>query len=133
MATIPERHLDRLREAGLLVSQPFVFYHVAFPGGVTVGKPASVAGHSLPGYETGWDLDVTLDAPTLWFHSDGEKWLVTSHDYFPGPGLGDFVDVWDTPEEAVADILDFYFGSPARMDVKQRARADGTWRYGTRA
>ncbi|WP_406699656.1 hypothetical protein V5E97_12425 [Singulisphaera sp. Ch08] len=57
MATIPERHLDRLRGAGLLVSQPFVPNHVAFPGGVIVGKPASVTGHSLPGYKSGWDLD----------------------------------------------------------------------------
>jgi hypothetical protein len=129
VAAIPERYLDKLRAAGLLVSEPFHPDHAAFPGGATVGKPASVAGHSLPDYKAGWGLtDITLDAPSLWFHSDGGKWFVTSHDYVPGPGPGDFVDEWDTPEKAVADILDFYFGSAARMDVKRRARADDAWR-----
>jgi hypothetical protein len=123
MAVIPEQHLDRLREVGLLISEAFVPNHVAFPDGVIVAKPASVEGHSLPGYEAWWGMidDVMLDAPGLLFHSDGRKWFVTSHDFVPGPGPGDFVNEWDSPEEAVADILDFYFGSPARMDFKRQA------------
>jgi hypothetical protein len=124
VAVIPVRHLDRLRAAGLLISEPFVPGHVAFPDGVVVAKPASLPGHSLPGYEAWWGMSgVRLDAPGLYFHSDGSKWFVTSHDYVPGPGPGDFVNVWNTPEQAVADILDFYFGSPNRMDVKRRAGA----------
>ncbi len=123
MAILPEPHLERLRAAGLLVSEPFVPDHVAFPGGVIVAKPASVAGNSLPDFEMGWgSSDVKLDAPGLHFHSDGIQWFVTSHDYVPGPGPGDFVNKWSTPEEAVAHILDFYFGNPARMDAKRRAR-----------
>jgi hypothetical protein len=123
VAVISEQHLDRLRAAGLLVSEPFVPDHIAFPDGVIVAKPASVAGHSLPGYEARWGPGgVLLDAPGLWLHSDDSKWFVTSHELIPGPGPGDFVNVWDTPEEAVADILDFYFGSSARMDVKRKAR-----------
>jgi len=47
--------------------------------------------------------------------------FVTSHDYVPGPGPGDFVNEWNTAEEAVADILDFYFGSSVRMDIKGKA------------
>lgn len=127
MAVIPEQNLDRLRAAGLLISEPFVPNHVAFPDGVIVAKPAAVAGHSLPDYEAWWGFPdgILLDAPGLWLHSDGSKWFVTSHDYVPGPGPGDFVNVWDSPEEAVTDILDFYFGSPARMDVKRRARVRG--------
>jgi hypothetical protein len=121
VAAIPEQCLDRLRGAGLLVSGPFVPDHVAFPDGMLVAKPASVAGHSLPGLaEASGGL---LDAPILYLHSDGGKWYVTSHDYVPGPGPGDFVNEWATAEEAVADILDFYFGSPTRMDVKRQARA----------
>lgn len=120
MAAIPEHHLDRLRAAGLLVSEPFVPNHVAFPDGVIVGKPASVRGHSLPEYEAWWGLDgLMLDAPGLYLHSDRGRWLVTSHDYVPGPGPGDFVNEWATPDEAVADVLDFYFGSPARMEAKR--------------
>ena len=74
----------------------------------------------LPGY-----LEATnglFDAPGLYLHSDGVKWFVTSQDYVPGPGPGDFVREWTTPEEAVADILDFYFGSPIRMDIKRKAK-----------
>lgn len=120
---IAEPYLERLRAAGLLVSEPFVPGHVAFPDGVTVAKPASVEGHSLPGHEAWWGTGhVKLDAPPLWLHSDGDKWFVTCHEYVPGPGPGDFVNAWSTPEEAVADILDFYFGNPARMDVKRQAR-----------
>jgi hypothetical protein len=125
MAVIPENHLDQLRAAGLLISEPFVPNHITYPDGVgvIVAKPASVAGHSLPGYEARWGPGgVVLDAPGLRLHSDGSKWFVTSHECVPGPGPGDFVNVWDTSEEATADILDFYFGSSARMDVKRKAR-----------
>ena len=31
---------------------------------------------------------------------------------------GDFLNTWDTPEEAVQDILDYYLGNPERMQVK---------------
>jgi hypothetical protein len=123
VAAIPERYLDKLRAAGLLISKLFVPNHRWFPGGVIVSKPTSVAGHSLPGYEARWGItEITLNAPSLWFHCDGDKWFVTSHDYIPGPGLGDFVNEWSSPEEAVADILDFFFGNPARMDIKREAR-----------
>ena len=122
VAVIPAQHLDRLRAAGLLISEPFVHDHVAFPDGVTVCKPASVAGHSLPDLEGWWGpTDVMLDAPCLWFHCDGGQWIVTSRDWVPGPGPGDFVNTWGTAEEAVADILDFYFGDPGRMEAKRRA------------
>jgi len=127
MAVIPEQYLDRLCAAGLLISEPFVPNHVAFSDGVIVAKPASVAGHSLPEFEGWWGVSgVMIDAPRLLLHCDGSKWFVTSHDYIPGPGPGDFVNKWATPEEAVTDILDFYFGSPARMDIKRRAREETT-------
>lgn len=126
MAFIPEQYLDQLRTAGLLASDPFASGHIAFPDGVVIGKPASVPGHSIPyEYPCEWGNDGTvLDAPTLMLHCDSTKWVVTSHDYVPGPGPGDFVDRWDSPEQAIAGILDFYFGSPARMDVKRKARED---------
>lgn len=121
MAAILKQHLDRLRDTGLLVSDPFVANHVAFPDGVMVAKPASVKGNSLPDFECSWG-GCKLDAPSLSLHSGGARWFVTSHDFIPGPGPGDFVNEWATAEEAVADVLDFYFGNPARMDVKRRAR-----------
>lgn len=38
------------------------------------------------------------------------------------PGPGDFLNEWNSPEEAVQDILDFYFGNPDRMEMKAKAR-----------
>jgi hypothetical protein len=125
MAAIPEKYLEQLRAAGLLTSEPFVSGHVAYPDGVTVAKPSSVAGHSLPNYDGGWgETDIKINAPALWFHYDRGRWFVTSLDYVPGPGPGDFVNQWTSPEEAVSDILDFYFGSSVRMDTKRLARND---------
>lgn len=125
MSVIPEQYLDRLRAAGLLISKPFVPDHVAFPDGVIVAKPAAVVGHSLPDYEGSWGSSgPMIDAPALCLHCNGGRWFVTSDDYVPGPGPGDFVNEWDTPEDAVADVLDFYFGNPARMDVKRETRME---------
>lgn len=130
MTLIPERYLEQLRSAGILTGEPFVHTHIGFPDGMIVAKPSSVPGHSLPDYECGWGMtDIILDAPDLFFHSDDGKWVVTSHDYIPGPGPGDFVNVWNSPEEAVADILDFYFGSPTRMDIKRQAQKGPTRQY----
>ena len=118
---IPETYLARLRSAGLLISDPFVPTHVAYPDGVIVGKPVKAFGNTVPGLERGWGLDgPSLDAPAVEFHYDAarDKWVVTSWDYIPGPGPGDFVNEWRSGDEAVADILDFYFGDPLRMSLK---------------
>jgi hypothetical protein len=40
--------------------------------------------------------------------------------FVPKPGIGDFVNEWETAEEAVADLLDFFFSTPARTDHKRR-------------
>ncbi len=117
----PQEYLHRLCDAELLVSEPFISDHAAFPDGVTIAKPAAIKGHSLPEYKAWWDVDgPVLDAPSLFLHANSGRWFVTSHDYVPGPGPGDFVNDWATPEEAIADVLDFYFGSPTRMNAKHR-------------
>ena len=123
---IPEKYLEELRAAGLLVSAPFVPDHIAFPDGVSIGKPQAAGGHSLPDFECYHGRDeerILLDAPGLFLHGSGGKWYVTSHDFVPGPGPGDFVNTWATLGEAVADILDFYFGDASRMETKRRVRA----------
>lgn len=124
MAQLPKHCLERLRSSGLFVSEPWPSNHV-WPDNLLIGKPVEVAGNSIPGYVTGFeseDVDVTFDSPPvrLWF--DGEVWLVVAQEYIPGPGPGDFFDEWITPEEAVEDILDFYFGNPERMEAKAEAR-----------
>lgn len=103
-----------------MVSEPFPEKHVAFPDGVAVAKPSSAGGNFMPGVEIGWGFDgPTLDAPVVFLHQADGRWFVTSHDYIPGPGPGDFVDEWRSADDAVSDILEFYFGDPARMAAKR--------------
>jgi hypothetical protein len=118
---IPSDILDRLRNVGLLVSEPFVATHVAYPDGCVIAKPATVRGNHIAGYEGYWgDGDILIDAPSLFFHADPEEWIVTAHEYVPGPGPGDFVHCFPNPDAAVADILDFFFGDPSRMAKYER-------------
>lgn len=118
MAQIPDDVINKLLNAGLLVDRYFGPDHIAFPDGVIVAKPTSVAGNDVAGFDCQFGDSEVRVGPALFFHRDGAKWIVTSHDFMPGPGPGDFVNAWDTPEEAVADILDFYFGDPVRMAIK---------------
>lgn len=121
---VPEHCLDRLRAAGLLVSEPYVVSHVAYPDGVIVGKPNTVPGNAIDGYEGHWGLNGPIvDAPCPRLHFQSGKWVVTVHEYVPGPGPGDFINSWGTPGEAVADILDYLLGNPERMRIKREAQA----------
>jgi hypothetical protein len=118
MAQIPNEVINKLRDAGLLVDRYFGPDHIAFPDGVIVAKPISIEGHDVPGFDCQFGDTGVRVGPAIFFHREGMKWTVTSHDFVPGPGPGDFVNAWDTSEEAVADILDFYFGDPVRMTIK---------------
>jgi hypothetical protein len=129
---VPEHALDRLRAAGLLVSDPYIPNHAAWPDGVVVGKPEHVVGNRIPGHRTLWGLSgpfVDAPCPILHFDSGNGKWVVTVHTYIPGPGPGDFINEWDTTEEAVEDILDYLLGDPARMRVKQLASEEFLARF----
>lgn len=115
---IPDDHLQRLRDAGLLVSeQPFVSGHVAFPDGHIVGKPREAGGNGIAGMETRWGSrsGAIVDAPAVYFHREDDTWVVTVCEWVPGPGPGDFEHRHRSAEQAVADIVDYFFGSPARM------------------
>ncbi|MBZ0189091.1 MAG: hypothetical protein K8F91_22795, partial [Candidatus Obscuribacterales bacterium] len=46
------------------------------------------------------------------------RWIVRGQEHIPTPGPGDFENEWSTPEEAIKDILEFYFGDPGRMNLK---------------
>jgi hypothetical protein len=41
---------------------------------------------------------------------------VTVEESIPSPGPGDFLNRWPTAEEAIDDVLDYYFGDPSRME-----------------
>ena len=121
MAEINEKYLNILLEAGLHVSPPLP----AFRNGVFVGKPVSTPGHSIAGLNPSYieleakSLPPKMDAPLLKFYVDIENnWMVCGDDYAGKRGPGDFINIWETPEEAIEDILDFYFGNPSRMLAK---------------
>ncbi|HEY9869286.1 MAG TPA: hypothetical protein V6D08_08980 [Candidatus Obscuribacterales bacterium] len=125
MATINEKYLQRLRDAGLHVSHPMG----CFNGGVWVCKPTTTPGNAIPGYEGGY---ITIgeeppcpdtDAAMVALMQEDDTWIVWSIDCAGGMGYGDFENRWSTPEEAITDILDFYFGNPERMAKKAARRA----------
>ncbi len=123
---IAEEYLNQLREAGLHVSHPIP----AFGSGVWVCKPKSTPGHSIPEIKTGYvtiDDDgpqcPELDAPMLKFMHLDDVWRVDGQDSSGGMGPADFIDEWTTPQEAIRDILDFYFGDPARMAMKAEEKS----------
>jgi hypothetical protein len=133
---IAEAYLNRLRQAGLHVSHPIP----VFAKGVWVCKPETVLGHNIPGYKTGYitidddgpQCPDEIDAPMLKFMHVNNLWRVDGQDCAGGMGPADFIDEWSTPEEAISDILDFYFGDPTRMarkaaeDEKFRARLESS-------
>lgn len=125
MAQIERSYLDKLTNAGLHVSPPVK----AFRDGVWVGKPTSTNGNSIEGYKAGYVVigndpaPPKMDAPMLKFHKSGaETWIVRGDDYVGGQGPGDFKNEWETVEEAIEDILDFFFGEPSRMKEKAEGR-----------
>ena len=125
MPPIPELYLDELRARGLHVSHPIG----ALRGGVWVCKPTTTPGNNIPGYSGGYislgdePPCPDIDAPMLKFFILNNKWQVHGQDCAGGMGPADFIDEWSTPEEAVDDILSFFFHDPTRMKRKAAERA----------
>ena len=119
---IPIESLQRLSDAGLIVSTTtFPATHQAFPYGRSIHKPQTVLGNNVPEYECYLidddDNRILLDAPSAQlFHQDA-KYVVCVHEMVPGPGPGDFRNEHDNLDEAINDILEYYFGNPARMKL----------------
>jgi hypothetical protein len=127
MAKIQEKYLQQLRDAGLFVSSAYSPTH-AWPDGVRVGKPTSTPGNSIPDFETGYivlgdaPLPPDMDAPMVVLCWSGDLWRVYGQDSAGGMTPADFVNEWSSPDEAIRDILAFYFGDPRRMKAKAQAR-----------
>lgn len=123
---IANEHIEKLRSHGLFVAEPRS-PGSCYPDGVLVGKPVNVPGNHIPDYSTSYanlatNEEIRFDAPAVWLYGHGGVWVVLAEDYCPGPGPGDFLDEWNTPEEATQDILEFYFGDPQRMQAKTEAK-----------
>jgi len=120
MPRVPEDSLARLDRAGLIwwnYSEDHVF-----KGGISVSKPASVPANNVPGYPTdmfSFDKPVpVLDAPSVRVYSCNDKWVLDAVQSCGGMGPADFYTEWDTADEAITDVLAFYFGDPTRMNLK---------------
>src|SRR5262245_13423133 len=106
---VDELYLNKLRDRKLFVS-----HHIpAFGDGVYVVKPKTTAGNSIPNFETGFaskqgeEPCPETDAPMIMFIRDGDKWQVSGWDGVGGMVPGDFLNEWNSAEEAIADIIDF--------------------------
>ncbi len=119
MVAIEKKYLQILEDSGLFVSKPYPEGH-GWEHGVVVGKPTSIQGNYIEEYSTGYG-DIDMNAPTLVFHANPDAWIVLAQNFVPTLGPGDFQNSWDTPDEAVEDILDFYFGDSSRMQAKAKA------------
>jgi hypothetical protein len=115
---VVQEQLQRLRSAGLAVSDAVRRYGDN-DFGFVICKPKSTPGNSFPIKEV-W-LGETLsdkramDAPALMLETDNGRWVLGYHMWTPGPGPGDFRHVYDRLDEAIGDVLDFYFGDPERV------------------
>lgn len=120
MKSLDKKFIEKLQQSGLFVSNPFPSGHY-WEDGVIVGKPTRTKGNSIAGFKFGVD-DIEMDAPDVILFSDGNHWYVVAQEGVPAPAEGDFTNKWRSADEAVDDILDFYFGSPDRMQSKENAR-----------
>ncbi|MBS1955285.1 MAG: hypothetical protein JST89_13955 [Cyanobacteria bacterium SZAS-4] len=119
----PVEYLKQLIGLGLWYSRPMP----CFGGGVWILKPVEAGGNSIPGYTASgvaWvsfdeieELPTQLpqpesDAAMLALFKDHleDRWVVFGVDCAGGMGPADFIGLWTTLDEAIADINDFYFG-----------------------
>lgn len=91
-----------------------------FRHGFIVCKPDTTVGNTRPGSKHLFgDIDgsTQTDAPVSWLFPDPDgTWNFLVHCYTPGPGPGDFNNNHPTLKEAIADMRDYYFGDPTRMN-----------------
>lgn len=120
---IDENELQKLRAAGLFVSEPYPPGH-SLEHGVRIGKPMSTKGNAIPEYRTFFN-EVPMDAPILMLYSTPDGCFVKSQEHAPIEGPGDFTNQWETLSEAIRDILDFYLGDPGRMAKRAEVIAEG--------
>ena len=115
---IQTEHLDLLHKKGLITSTPFPKEH-GWENGIRIGKPSNVTGNYIPNHSYKF-MGQETDAPTIVLFAKDNKWIVLAQDFNPTKGPGDFKNVWNTLEEALEDILEFYFGDPSRMMDKAK-------------
>src|SRR5262245_39572268 len=107
--------IQRLQQAGLLVDLNGPIG--PFANGFAVGKPTATSGNSRPGMKGLWGPDdIPINAPAAAVYPWEGQWIFEVAEYIPGPGPGDFQRFFDSLDEAVSAVLDYYFGDPTAMN-----------------
>jgi hypothetical protein len=115
--------LDQLRATGLVIfssdceRQSFQVYRpVSIPGNRREGFTKNMI-HSLGNYPTDEPEVDVLDAPSccVLHEKNTDNWTLQVWNWTPGPGPGDFRKQYQTLQEIIEAILEYYFGDPAWM------------------
>jgi hypothetical protein len=107
--------IEGIRENGLIVDDfpVFVRDHIGYPSGYLVFLPESNGGNGLVEYEAhfldsdGQDRITRMPSLTLW--GDESNWNIEVHEWVPGPGPGDFSKRFTSLDEALENILSYFF------------------------
>jgi hypothetical protein len=57
-----------------------------------------------------------INAPVADVYPWQGQWIFEVSEYIPGPGPGDFQRLFDSLDEAIAAVLEYYFGDPTAMN-----------------
>ena len=107
---LSKQQIAHLKSYGLLVSGPD-------ESGCryTVGKPISVEGNVRVLSYAMWKDDTPLDGPFVDIIIEDDTIAVQVRLTVPGPGPGDFRNIYTEVDAAVDDVIDFFFGDPERI------------------
>ena len=122
-------NLDLLESKGLDIQK------VRFMDGYRILKPNDVEGNYVEGYEKNiiglvdgkLEITTVLNSPLSHIFKENGKYCFYIWECSPGPCPGDFYNQFDNIEDCLADVIDYYFGNPERMNEKRemvKARKD---------
>ncbi|MBO3460427.1 hypothetical protein G7B40_019980 [Aetokthonos hydrillicola Thurmond2011] len=114
---LESKAVARLEKAGLLVRS--LGSVSPFANGYSIAKPKSTPGNIRKDYECSWGSEeIPCDAPgaNLYPKESKSKWIFEIWEWLPGPGPGDFQKSFESIDEAIAAILEYYFGDPLQMN-----------------
>ena len=88
-------------------------------------KPAAAGGNSIPGNISHFtDIKGTeshSDMPGIKLYKKNLNWKISVHEYAPGPGPGDFDLVCGTEDQAVNEILHYFFDQNEWVEAASEA------------
>ena len=128
---VPDEIHEKLRARGLYASTIYSSSHVMPDGSFIVLTWDKAFGFQLPDWEDEFlaieqsDIKILPNGPSMVLYYFENKWIVYSVKFAGGMGPGDFVNEWDTIEEAYDDIIDYFFGNSARMSIRKEMHMRG--------